>query len=101
MCSYGCRVPEGFGSMELQPLRARSSVPPAWALWRLLDELESLLSEVTTDVYTARFAAEVSGSIGEHVRHCLDHVAALFSADPSRDAGGRTRSGRGSAADQA
>jgi len=69
--------------MELQPLRARSSVPPAWALWRLLDELESLLSEVTTDVYTARFAAEVSGSIGEHVRHCLDHVAALFSADSS------------------
>src|SRR5206468_2888247 len=27
MRSYGCRVPEGFGSMELQPLRARSSVP--------------------------------------------------------------------------
>ena len=24
-----------------------------------------------------------SGSIGEHVRHCLDHVSALVSADPS------------------
>ncbi len=83
MQSYGFRVPEGFGSMELQPLRARSSVPPSWALWRLLDELDSLLSDVVPDVYCARVAADVSGSIGEHVRHCLDHVAALLAADPS------------------
>ena len=32
MHSCGICVPEGFGSMELQPLRARSSVPPSWAL---------------------------------------------------------------------
>jgi hypothetical protein len=81
--SCGFRVPEGFGSMELQPLRARSSVPPSWALWRLLDELDSLLSEVAPDVYCARFATNVSGTIGEHVRHCLDHVSALVAADPS------------------
>jgi len=30
-----------------------------------------------------RFAPGVSGSGGEHVRHCLDHVAALFAADAS------------------
>ena len=36
------------------------------------------------DVYCARFAPDVSGSIGEHVRHCLDHVSALLAADPSR-----------------
>ena len=36
------------------------------------------------DVYCARFATNVSGSIGEHVRHCLDHVSALLAADPSR-----------------
>lgn len=35
------------------------------------------------DVYCARFATDVSGSIGEHVRHCLDHVSALLAADPS------------------
>jgi uncharacterized damage-inducible protein DinB len=81
--SSGLCVPEGFGSMELQPLRARSSVPPSWALWRLLDDLESLLSEVAPDVYCARFATDVSGSIGEHVRHCLDHVSALLAADSS------------------
>ena len=69
--------------MLLQPLRARTSVPPAWELWRLLDELDSLLTEIASDVYCARFATEVSGSIGEHVRHCLDHVSALLAADSS------------------
>jgi len=70
-------------AMQLQPLRARSPVAPAWELWRLLDELDSLLTEVASDVYCARFAAQVSGSIGEHVRHCLDHVSALLAADSS------------------
>jgi len=83
MNSVGLDVPKGFGSMQLQPLRARSSVSPAWELWRLLDELDSLLTEVDSDVYCARFVAEVSGSIGEHVRHCLDHVSALLAADSS------------------
>jgi uncharacterized damage-inducible protein DinB len=83
MNSFGFDVPKGFGSMQLQPLRARSSVPPAWELWRLLDELDSLLSEVASEVYCARFANEISGSIGEHVRHCLDHVSALLAADSS------------------
>jgi uncharacterized damage-inducible protein DinB len=36
------------------------------------------------DVYCTRFAAGVSGSIGEHVRHCLEHISALLAADPSR-----------------
>ena len=69
--------------MELQPVHGRSSVPPSWALWRLLDELESLLIEVAPEVYRARFVTDVSGSIGEHVRHCLDHVSALLAADLS------------------
>jgi len=70
--------------MELQALLPQSSAPPQSALWRLLDQLESLLSDVMPDVYRARFAADVSGSIGEHVRHCLDHVSVLLAADPSR-----------------
>ena len=69
--------------MQLQPLRARSSVPPVWELWRLLDELESLLTEVAPDVVCTRVATEVSGSIGEHVEHYLDHVSALLAADSS------------------
>lgn len=39
--------------------------------------------EAPLDVYRARFATDVSGSIGEHVRHCLDHVSVLLTADPS------------------
>jgi uncharacterized damage-inducible protein DinB len=58
-------------------------VPPSWALWRLLDELDSLLIDVAPDVYCARLPMNVSGTIGEHVRHCLDHVSALLSADQS------------------
>ena len=52
-------------------------------LWRVLDELESVLLEAPADVYCARFASDVSGSIGEHVRHGLDHVSALLTADSS------------------
>jgi hypothetical protein len=81
--SNGITIPEGFGSMELQPLHARSSVPPHFSLWRLLDELEVLIGDLAADVYCARFATHVSGSIGEHVRHCLDHVAVLVAADSS------------------
>jgi uncharacterized damage-inducible protein DinB len=80
----GVQEPQNLpGSMEVSFLRARSSVEPSWALWRLLDELDSLLSEVAPEVYRARFATDVSGSIGEHVRHCLDHVSVLLAADPS------------------
>lgn len=46
-------------------------------LVRLLDELASVLMQVRPAVYTARPLLGVSGSIGEHVRHVLDHIAAL------------------------
>jgi|KBSMisStaDraftv2_1062788.scaffolds.fasta_scaffold00043_2 uncharacterized damage-inducible protein DinB len=69
--------------MELQPVSTRRPVPAARALWRLLDEIESLISNVAVPVYCERPASNVSGSIGEHVRHCLDHIAALLAADPS------------------
>ena len=61
--------------------RPGRTVSPAFALKRLLDELEILLGGVAPDMYGARIVAPVSGSIGEHVRHCLDHVSALFAAD--------------------
>jgi uncharacterized damage-inducible protein DinB len=47
------------------------------ALTSLLEQLRDVLTLLPTAMYVARPAARVSGSVGEHVRHCLDHVAAL------------------------
>ncbi len=38
---------------------------------------------VEDETYVARPIAAVSGSIGEHVRHCLDHIAALVGSSPA------------------
>jgi hypothetical protein len=48
----------------------------------LLDELGSVLMTLAPDTYVARPAPNVSGSIGEHVRHALDHIAALVASEP-------------------
>ena len=56
---------------------------PFGSLGRLLDELASLVLGLDPEVYCARDDRGVSGSIGEHIRHCLDHVSALVSAHPS------------------
>src|SRR5258705_9494891 len=69
--------------MNLQSFQTPALVPPAVSLWRLLGEIEALLSEVPAETYRARSATPVSGSVGEHVRHCLDHVSALLAADSS------------------
>ena len=52
-------------------------------LRRLLDELASLVMSLDNETYRARPLPDVSGSIGEHVRHCVDHIAALAAAQPS------------------
>jgi uncharacterized damage-inducible protein DinB len=49
-------------------------------LVELLVRLRALLERVPDSVYTARPVPQLSGSIGEHVRHCLDHVATLATA---------------------
>jgi uncharacterized damage-inducible protein DinB len=56
---------------------------PADVLRRQLDELSVLVMSLDTAAYRARPVPEVSGSIGEHVRHCLDHIAALIGRDAS------------------
>ncbi len=53
------------------------------ALIRRLDDLGAVLLRVTPEAYTARPLPGVSGSIGEHVRHILDHVAAVMGARPN------------------
>lgn len=54
---------------------------PFIALGRLLDDLLETLVAVGPKEYVARPVPGVSGSIGEHVRHTLDHIGALISAD--------------------
>lgn len=55
------------------------------ALDRALADISGVVASLTSEAYRARPLPGVSGSIGEHVRHCLDHVQALVSADPSSD----------------
>jgi uncharacterized damage-inducible protein DinB len=51
------------------------------ALRGRLEELLRLLLILPAEAYCAR-PSRVSGSIGEHVRHLLDHVSSLVSATP-------------------
>src|SRR5215470_1215381 len=51
---------------------------------RQLDDIAALVLSIDDGTYVARPLAEVSGSIGEHVRHCLDHIAALVAATASK-----------------
>lgn len=53
------------------------------ALDQLLDQFVDVLMRVDTPTYCDRPVPGVSGSIGGHVRHALDHVAALLSGRPS------------------
>lgn len=58
---------------------ATSSVSP---LRGRLEELMRLVLTLPADAYCAR-SSRVSGSVGEHVRHLLDHISSLVSASPS------------------
>lgn len=51
------------------------------ALTDHLDELADALLATPHTVYRARIEPAVSGTIGEHVRHTLDHVASILSND--------------------
>jgi uncharacterized damage-inducible protein DinB len=54
----------------------------ARALADCVDELAALVDRTTDADYVATPAGGVSGSIGAHVRHCLDHVHAVLEAVP-------------------
>jgi uncharacterized damage-inducible protein DinB len=55
---------------------------PVSALRGRLEELMRLVLTLPVEVYCAR-TSRVSGSIGEHVRHVLDHLSSLVAACPS------------------
>ena len=53
----------------------------AWAaLTTLLEQLRDVMTLMPVQVYRAQPAARVSGSVGAHVRHTLDHVSSLLRA---------------------
>lgn len=62
---------------------ATRSTTPVAALERALEELATVVAALSPEAYRTRVFPSASGSIGEHVRHCLDHVSALVCADPS------------------
>jgi hypothetical protein len=53
-------------------------VAPVTALVRLLDDLSDVIDRVPNPIFARKPAGKPSGSIGAHVRHCLDHVGALL-----------------------
>ena len=51
---------------------------------RQLDDIAAVVMSIDDATYVACPIAGVSGSIGEHVRHCLDHIGVLVAATGSR-----------------
>ena len=51
-----------------------------FVLTSLLEQLRDVVTLLPASAYRAQPAARVSGSVGEHVRHALDHVAAFAAA---------------------
>ena len=43
-----------------------------------LDQIQQVISQLSFDQYAALGIGGLSGVVGAHVRHCLDHVAALI-----------------------
>jgi len=54
-------------------------LPPArTALATVLDQLREVVASVSPELYRRRPDGPFEGAIGGHVRHCLDHVHALY-----------------------
>ena len=63
----------------LEPAAAMAvAEPPAVALDSVLQQLQAVVRCLRDEQYAQRPVGAVDSSIGGHVRHCLDHVAALL-----------------------
>jgi hypothetical protein len=71
-----------LSASELPAPRAIASSSPSRALAQRLDGIASLVMALPPAAYTARVDGRVSGTLGEHVRHCLDHIGALAGCRP-------------------
>ena len=70
-------IAERFGTERRARLAEPATTRPLIAL---LEQLRDLITLMPTAMYLARPAARVSGSVGEHVRHCLDHISSFTAA---------------------
>ena len=66
------------GTTTPTPMPLKSPLMPAFALAEHLDALAEVVERLSDLDYLARPSSGVSGSIGAHVRHCVDHVTALL-----------------------
>jgi len=65
--------------MSVTALHPRdTAAAPAGQVACLLEQLAGVIAHLDDAHYRLERAREVSGSVGGHVRHCLDHVAALI-----------------------
>lgn len=72
------RTAGGSSGSAVRPERSSGGTAEiAQAVNSSLEQLRLLLLDCTDDQYTAAPVAGYSSSVGAHVRHCLDHVAAL------------------------
>jgi uncharacterized damage-inducible protein DinB len=55
------------------------------ALTTMLTQLRDVIGLLPVQYYRAQPAARVSGSVGAHVRHTLDHISALIAAIEGRE----------------
>lgn len=59
------------------PTLASTTPEPVRALMHTLEQLANVIRSVNDEQYVADTIGTIAGSIGGHVRHCLDHVSAL------------------------
>lgn len=76
-------VPAGTGRYDAAPHARDRRNGPFDALDQLLDGLRHVILEMPEEAYVAIPMPGVSGSIGGHVRHTLDHIAAFAAAHPT------------------
>ena len=56
---------------------------PVQPLFSLLVQMRSMIERMNDDAYAMPAPGRTSGGVGGHVRHCLDHIAALVHATRS------------------
>ncbi len=68
------------------PRRAGDACPVARAAIGVIDQCERLVRDLTDAAYCAPSRVLPGGTVGKHVRHALDHFAALLAGHESREA---------------
>lgn len=66
-----------FEPVTIRPTTSGAAIEPLLAVHR---QLADVVESVSDEQYVQTPVAQVSGSLGGHVRHCLDHVESLLVA---------------------